>query len=171
MFLRTQIETGRLTAQYDLIRSKLGIDWLHVTWADLRKPLTSGLAAALFLTLEDAPGNVPVSVTMQATYWLQHYRMVHTGLTEQNFTDRAETLERGKSAAFLFFFYVFSCYCVLLSFCFAVIVFCVLFLLFFDVIAFCCHCALLSLCFVLILFCCHCILLLLCCFVVVFCCH
>ena len=39
-----------LAAKRDTIRLFFGIDWTHVTWNDLRKPLYSGLAARLFLS-------------------------------------------------------------------------------------------------------------------------
>ncbi|KAK7095218.1 uncharacterized protein [Littorina saxatilis] len=55
------------------ITASFGITWTSVTWQDLRKPLYSGLAAALstFLTLTSdlMPGNV----TDQATLWAQMY--------------------------------------------------------------------------------------------------
>ena len=74
MFERTQTESVRLIPQYTLLRNKLGIDWSTVTWSDLRKPLYSAIAAALLLTLEGAPENVPAAVNKQAEYWLNHYR-------------------------------------------------------------------------------------------------
>ncbi|KAL8561175.1 hypothetical protein ACOMHN_029246 [Nucella lapillus] len=88
-------ESASLSYQYSLVRSKLGIDWSTVTWADMRKPLYSALAAAMLLTLEGAPMNVPVAVDMQANYWLTHYRKGQTTHTVQNFVAcaRSENME------------------------------------------------------------------------------
>ncbi|XP_076454835.1 collagen alpha-1(XII) chain-like [Babylonia areolata] len=94
MFQRTQTESARLSHQYALIRSKLGIDWSTVTWADMRKPLYSALAAAMLLTLEGAPANVPVNVDMQADYWLKRYRSGPTTQTVQSFVVPANALQK-----------------------------------------------------------------------------
>lgn len=96
MFQRTQSATARLSELYTRIRSKLGIDWSAVTWADMRKPLYSALAAAMLLTLEGAPANVPTTVDMQATYWLTHYRKGQTTQTVQNFTVPVKTLQQSE---------------------------------------------------------------------------
>ena len=96
MFQRTQTESGRLSQLYSRIRSKLGIDWSAVTWADMRRPLYSALAAAMFLTLEGAPANVPNTVDAQAAYWLTHFRKGQTTETVQNFTGPVKTFQQSK---------------------------------------------------------------------------
>ncbi|RUS84625.1 hypothetical protein EGW08_007597, partial [Elysia chlorotica] len=78
-FERTKFESPRLSAEYSLLLSKLGIDWFGVTWADLVKPLYSGIAAALHLILEGAPGTVASDVTSQAIFWVSRLRVGRSG--------------------------------------------------------------------------------------------
>lgn len=96
MLQRTQSERQHLAQQYDLIRNKLGIEWPSVTGDDMRRPLYSALAAALFLTLEGSPVTVPLTVEGQAAFWLSHYRhpAAGSGLTEQNFTEPVKNLQQ-----------------------------------------------------------------------------
>ena len=53
--------------------SALGIYWPAVTWSDLRKPLYSGVAAALYTLLTLSSQSIPGNVTAQANLWVQMY--------------------------------------------------------------------------------------------------
>ena len=53
--------------------SALGIYWPAVTWSDLRKPLYSGVAAALYTLLTLGSQSMPGSITSQANLWVQMY--------------------------------------------------------------------------------------------------
>ncbi|KAK7095220.1 uncharacterized protein [Littorina saxatilis] len=55
------------------ISSSFGIDWPAVTWSDLRKPLYSGLAAALSTLLTLRSQTMPGSITEQADLWVKMY--------------------------------------------------------------------------------------------------
>ena len=61
----------RLKKKLELIKNKYGIDWLKTSWKDLRKPLYSGLAAALYLS--NIPEAIPADVEGQAKYWKKYY--------------------------------------------------------------------------------------------------
>ena len=80
-------EGGTLDQPISFISLRLGIDWLDITWEDLRRPLYSGLAALLELILTGE--SIPNDVAGQATFWLNHY---HTGtLTVDDFTAQADS--------------------------------------------------------------------------------
>ena len=67
MFKRTKNQRS-LQSDYDTIKQNLFIDWSKVTWEDLRTPLKSGLAAALYirsLNIRTLPDNPEI----QATIW------------------------------------------------------------------------------------------------------
>lgn len=66
------------------IQDELNIDWTAVTWADLRKPLYSGLAAALYLMtrLGSSTPDVPATLEGQEKLWLQQY---HPGSPHRDF--------------------------------------------------------------------------------------
>ena len=55
------------------VSSAFGIDWPAVRWSDLRKPLYSGVAAALYTLLTLGSQSMPGSVTDQANLWVQMY--------------------------------------------------------------------------------------------------
>jgi hypothetical protein len=48
MYDQTKTSTY-LSDTRDAIQAHLGIDWMSTSWQDLRKPLYSGLAAALYI--------------------------------------------------------------------------------------------------------------------------
>ena len=82
-----------LTAQYHIIRSRIGINWSLVTWSDLRKPLYSGVAAALFTLLEGHGSNaITWKVEDQGSFWSAHF---HKGRLATNFTYLANLLDLG----------------------------------------------------------------------------
>ena len=82
-----------LSAEYSLIRSRIGINWPLVTWDDLRKPLYSGIAAALY-TLLKGPGGDAITwkVEEQGQFWSKYF---HTGRSATNFTQLATLLDLG----------------------------------------------------------------------------
>ncbi|XP_067662561.1 uncharacterized protein [Haliotis asinina] len=53
------------------VKSQFAIDWNTVQWSDLRKPLYSGLAAALYLTTITEP--LPQGVENQGTFYRKHF--------------------------------------------------------------------------------------------------
>ena len=69
------------------------INWSTVTWADLRRPLYSGLAARLLLAniLQAIP--LASEIALQASYWKQHYNQ---NGTVQQFIDDVMMLESTK---------------------------------------------------------------------------
>ena len=82
-----------LSAQYHIIRSHIGISWSLVTWSDLRKPLYSGVAAALYTLLEGhGSGAVKWKVEEQGSFWSAHF---HNGSSATNFTQMASLLDLG----------------------------------------------------------------------------
>ncbi|KAL8625937.1 hypothetical protein ACOMHN_012529 [Nucella lapillus] len=56
------------------IRSNLKIDWSTVTWSDLRKPLYSGIAAALYSLLTKGRNPMAGDISAQAILWAQMYK-------------------------------------------------------------------------------------------------
>ncbi|KAK3599233.1 hypothetical protein CHS0354_012842 [Potamilus streckersoni] len=90
-FTETQ-NNCKLQAKYDIIRNVFGIDWSRVTWYDLRKPLYSGLAAALYTIDTSRTGGMDWRIEQQATFWEKYY---HTGGRATNFTIKADVLDEG----------------------------------------------------------------------------
>ena len=67
------------------ISTSLGIHWPAVTWSDLRKPLYSGVAAALSTLLTLGSQSISGNVTAQANLWVQMY-----GGQSTTFSDTAD---------------------------------------------------------------------------------
>ncbi|KAL8575664.1 hypothetical protein ACOMHN_055853 [Nucella lapillus] len=80
----------KLQAYYSAIRTSLGIDWTQVRWTDLRKPLYSGLAAALYVA-HTFGLNVPLTVERQAA-WYQTFRFPNQPMAAYNFTKTSQKL-------------------------------------------------------------------------------
>ena len=97
-FRATQDTTSHpgLTARFDEIQEKLGIDWRQVRWEDLRKPLYSGLAARLFLTNIPTPIPIASDVRAQGEYWKNNYNKGGAG-TADKFVDDVEALVKSES--------------------------------------------------------------------------
>ncbi|XP_076454778.1 uncharacterized protein LOC143289620 [Babylonia areolata] len=55
------------------ISSSLQIHWPSVTWSDLRKPLYSGIAAALYTLVTLGTSDMPGYISSQAPIWAQMY--------------------------------------------------------------------------------------------------
>ena len=74
--------------------NKLAIDWSKVTWSDLRKPLYSGLAAALYevLITKGKPRVISTNVDEQAHYWVATYRNTNTS---KEFVTAVQNMQQG----------------------------------------------------------------------------
>lgn len=91
-FLLTK-QTGVLSNEKQQLKT-MGIDWSRVTWQDLRKPLFSGIAAAMYATIQSGAGGVPNGIEYQAVFWKNTTRP----LQEVNvFYKGAQKLETGCS--------------------------------------------------------------------------
>ena len=59
-----------LSSACQILLTQLAIDWSgSVTWSDLRKPLYSGLAGALYTLLQLNGSAVPGDISLQAQFW------------------------------------------------------------------------------------------------------
>lgn len=70
--------TKALTAYTQQFQSKFGVNWASATYADLAKPLYSGLAARLALAAQETSsgyidGNLPWNINDQANNWKRAY--------------------------------------------------------------------------------------------------
>lgn len=74
-----------LMRKYDKIEKCLGIHWEDTTWEDLNKPLYSGLAARLYLSIFNE--GIPENISEQAEYWKMNYNTVRGSGTTERFTD------------------------------------------------------------------------------------
>ncbi|VDI83459.1 Hypothetical predicted protein [Mytilus galloprovincialis] len=88
MFDETHSNAGRLTNEYNIIRNQFRIDWNRVTWSDLRKPLYSGISAALYTILH---GGTEWRVEDQAHFYELHF----VNKAGNNFTNEAGILDLG----------------------------------------------------------------------------
>lgn len=61
----------KLRPAHRLIKAEWGIDWIHVHYSELRKPLFSAIAARL--KYKNVPSQIPDNVRGQAKYWKRHY--------------------------------------------------------------------------------------------------
>ncbi|KAL8562359.1 hypothetical protein ACOMHN_066073 [Nucella lapillus] len=86
---------ARLAAYYQDIVSRFGIAWNSLQWSDLRKPLFSGLAAALYM-VQTFGDNVPVGVERQAA-WYQQAFYPNDPMAAYNFTKQANNAFSGCS--------------------------------------------------------------------------
>jgi len=93
-----------LQQYYNDIATRFGINWNTVQWMDLRKPLYSGLSAALFL-VQTFGQNVPVGVEKQAA-WYQKLVFPNDPMAAYNFTKEAETLDSACSSSNLDLAYI-----------------------------------------------------------------
>ncbi|XP_060084208.1 uncharacterized protein LOC132563468 [Ylistrum balloti] len=88
-FLETKY-SNQLLKEYDLLAEKFNIDWGAVNWVDLRKPLYSGIAAALYTKIH---GGVGWRVEDQAQFFSNYF----LSMGGNNFTNLAELLAEGCS--------------------------------------------------------------------------
>ncbi|KAJ8300858.1 hypothetical protein KUTeg_022377 [Tegillarca granosa] len=73
MFDHIKFADDTLSHAKSAIKMKLSIDWNNVNWTDLRKPLYSGLAAALYIR-KYSNFTIPNSIESQALLWKTIYR-------------------------------------------------------------------------------------------------
>ena len=75
-FMHTQDTRSHrnLLAKFEKIKKHFCIDWSEVTWEDLRKPLYSGLAARLVLSIEPTALPPAHQIRKQAEYWRDFYK-------------------------------------------------------------------------------------------------
>ena len=77
---------------YPQVRASFGIDWPNATWADLRRPLFSALAARLYFTTVSDPIPVAGDLRGQGEYWKNNYNS-DAADTVQGFIDSITALE------------------------------------------------------------------------------
>ncbi|XP_046338542.2 uncharacterized protein LOC124119916 [Haliotis rufescens] len=73
-FLETKTCPSSIVAECNKAKSAFNIDWRTTSWSDLRKPLYSGLAAALYIKKYQS-GSPPGDVTSQASFWASKLRL------------------------------------------------------------------------------------------------
>nr|KAG5705789.1 hypothetical protein BaRGS_027448 [Batillaria attramentaria] len=73
MFESTRTCPAVISSACNAINGTLGVKWTDVTWSDLRKPLYSGVAAALYTLLQLNGQGMPGNVTEQAEVWATMY--------------------------------------------------------------------------------------------------
>ena len=87
---------NRLSREIYGIQQKFGINWNHVIWEDLAKPLYSALAARLFLQVRSSNATIPGPIKLQAQFWKRYYRFnadnVYVGYFGNLFIDQGESL-------------------------------------------------------------------------------
>ena len=76
----------RLKAKFKKIKASLAIDWMDVSWSDLRKPLYSAIAARLFLL--NIPDPIPSDLLGQAKFWKKYYNSSKGAGTVEDFIKR-----------------------------------------------------------------------------------
>lgn len=87
----TAANPGLLQIYPELLAS-FGIDWPNATWADLRRPLFSALAARLFFTIVSEPIPLAGDLRGQGEYWKNNYNS-DAADTVQDFIDSITELE------------------------------------------------------------------------------
>ena len=87
----TAANPGLLQLYPQLIAS-FGIDWPNATWADLRRPLFSALAARLYFTTVSDPIPLGGDLRGQGEYWKNNYNS-DAADTVQGFIDSITELE------------------------------------------------------------------------------
>ena len=82
MLKQTQNQSS-LQSEYDVIKKKLNIDWSTVKWEELRVPLKSGIAAALYVRSLGIR-SLPDDIQVQAAVWssLKPYNQAYTFFLE-----------------------------------------------------------------------------------------
>lgn len=94
-FRETQTTSG-LQNEKNIIRNTFGINWDYVTWSDLRKPLYSGIAAALYTKLHSV---VAWRIEDQANT----YESLFQSSGGHNFTNLAQLLDQGIFCSYFYF--------------------------------------------------------------------
>ncbi|XP_025113984.1 uncharacterized protein LOC112576009 [Pomacea canaliculata] len=84
----------RLSRFYEDITQRFGIDWNRLTWDQLRKPIYSGLATALYIAQKFNGQAIPVSKEEQAA-WYQSNIHPQNLIAAYNYTKQSDRLESG----------------------------------------------------------------------------
>ena len=94
IFDMTQDTTNHpeLVQTYQQLLAMLGVDWPTATWADLRRPFFSALAARLYFTLVTEQIPLAASLREQGEYWKGQYNSDRED-TVQDFIDSVSELE------------------------------------------------------------------------------
>lgn len=94
IFNQTQDTTANpeLLQTYQQLQVTFLIGWPNVTWADLRRPLFSALAARLYFTIVDEPIPLAGDLRGQGEYWKNNYNSNDED-TVQEFIDTINALE------------------------------------------------------------------------------
>ncbi|XP_046559879.1 uncharacterized protein LOC124268905 [Haliotis rubra] len=87
-FLETKTCPSSIVAECNKTQSSFNIDWRSTSWTDLRKPLYSGLAAALYIKKYNS-GSPLGDVTSQASFWASRLR---PSGSESGFITKARTM-------------------------------------------------------------------------------
>ncbi|XP_064616969.1 uncharacterized protein LOC135480968 [Liolophura sinensis] len=95
-FRQTQTSSYASIYYSKILSSNLHIDWPSVTWADLRKPLYSAIAARLYIEVINQRQPIPREISMQAQIWHQDYHNSNPAPTS-NFTATADLLTQSCS--------------------------------------------------------------------------
>lgn len=94
MFKATQTCPSHISKECSLLRASSQfqyLEWTKVTWSDLRKPLYSGVASALYMLLQlrKTSQQMPGEVEGQASIWATLYR---PGSSSLRFSEAAESV-------------------------------------------------------------------------------
>lgn len=91
--------SGVLQTARDQLKSTLGIDWSKTNWEDLRRPLYSGVAAALYTLLKAGSSGVPATIEKQASFWTSS--TTHSTGEAHDFYSKVNTLVGCKYNTFI----------------------------------------------------------------------
>ena len=81
-------DTKNITSErLDVVLNLFEINWITTTWMDLVKPLYSGIAARLYLSIQPTP--IPSDLADQAKYWKMYYNN-GSATNEDDFIMRVE---------------------------------------------------------------------------------
>ncbi|XP_071095092.1 uncharacterized protein [Haliotis cracherodii] len=88
-FLMTKTCPSSIASECSIVQSAFNIDWRSTSWADLRKPLYSGLASALYIK-ENQSNSPPGDVASQASFWASKLR---PGGSQSGFITKARAMK------------------------------------------------------------------------------
>jgi len=94
----SELGSSKLSALKDAILIEFKIEWAKVTYADLGKPLYSGIAAALFseyvVMTHSTVSEIPRAIKDQANFWVSYFK---PNGSAQVFETRANTFEESRA--------------------------------------------------------------------------
>lgn len=100
-FKETQAVTSHpgLVSKHDKIQNSFGIDWASVQKEDLEKPLYSGIASRLYISISPTP--IPESPEEQAELWKNEYNTAAGQGDSSNFPQKRTLNDTAGYEAFL----------------------------------------------------------------------